>query len=254
MAMQFIYGTFQGQPSDNWAYAGGSRTGVYKNGALASILQTVQYKFTIHADGQLALAARMQQIKNGIKYNGFNVGFLHDNNTPSHYFIDSSQTTSGVRITSYPWAQPEIPGADYATSLHGTCAFDAELLPEQIPGGGGVGSVLVSYAESLSVRGDGGPRTAIQEFITGPPERFTLCDQTPCYATQSGAAVLEGFSPSQFSTVSAPMFPDLLIHESKGERRNVEQLTNQKWQCSIEWEYNFESIGPIDGSSFRGRF
>ena len=244
--MKWVYGSFQSQPGDNFAYAGGSRTAVYKNGQLTSVLTTVDYTFTIHADGQLALAARMQQIKNAIRLNGFNVGFLHDDGSPSHYYLDSSQSRSGVRITKFPFALPEIPGADYATSLHGSCSFEAEHAPDQIVGGGSAGdTALVSYTESYSVRGNGGPRYAMQEFSSGAPGVYILCDQTPVYASQKGSAVLEGESRS-FPTVNAPFFrAPYLDSETIVDSKVVTQMADGAYQCVQEWSYDYKFPGPL---------
>lgn len=241
--MRFIYGSFNGVESDNWACVGAQKTGVYTNGQLTSIIASLDFQAVIVAADQYALSARMAQIQAGILYNGKNVGLLHDNGTPSQMFLDSSQSQSGVRITRFPFPEPNIRGADYASSLTCRCSFEAEYSSTQLGGQGPAPSnVLVSFTESFSYLGDGGARTAIQEYITGSPEKFTLADKTACYATQTGAAVLEGFSRDQFASVSVPYYPDDLMHDSKGERRTITRLTNEKWSCAIEWEYKFESV------------
>lgn len=247
--MRFVYGTFNGVASDNWACTGAQKVGVYENGGLTSILATLDFQAVLHAADQYALSTRAAAIQSGILYNGKNVGFLHSNGTPSRLYLDSSQSQSGVRITRFPFPEPNIAGADYVTSLMLRCSFEAEYSAPNInPGGAPSPNVLVSYAESFSVTGDGGPRTAIQEYIKGAPEQFVLADQTAVYATQRGAAAVEGFNKS-FSQVSAPLFPDLLEHDSKGETRTITRLTDGKWNCAIEWEYRFKSISQIDGAA-----
>ncbi len=249
--MRFIYGDFNGQESDNWACVGAQKTGVYTNGQLTSIVASLDFQAVVVADGQYALSTRMAQIQAAILYNGKNVGLLHDNGTPSQMFLDSSQSQSGVRITRYPFPEPNIRGADYASSLTCRCSFEAEYSSNQIGGEGPAPSnVLVAYNESLSYLGNGGPRTAIQEYITGAPEKFTLADKTACFATQTGAAVLEGYNRDQFAAISVPYYRDHVTHDSIGERRTITQLTNGKWSCAIEWEYKFESIGPFARLSF----
>lgn len=251
--MRFIYGTFQGQASDNWICTGSQKVGVRKNGQLTSIITSMDFQAVVHADGQLALSARMAQIQSGILYDGGNVGLLHDDGTPSRLYLDSSQSLSGVRITRYPFPEPNIVGADYASSLACRCSFEAEYGAIQIGGGGGpAGNVLVSFTESFGVQGNGGPRTAVQEYLTGAPEKFTLADKTAVYATQTGAAVLEGDSQSQFGSISRPLFPDLMLNTSKGEKRTITQLTNGKYSCAVEWSYEFESTSPIDAAIFPG--
>lgn len=250
--MRFIYGNFQGADTDNWACTGAQKTAVRKNGQLTSIITTLDFQAVIIADGQYLLSQRVAQIQAAILYDGKNVGLLHDNGTPSKLFLDSSQSQSGVRITRYPFPEPNIAGADYASSVTIRCSFEAEYSGVPIGGGGGQTppNVLVSFTESLAITGDGGPRTAVQEYIKGDPEQFTLADKTAVRATQSGSAVVEGFSGNSFASVSEPLFPGLLKRDSKGERRVVNQLTDGKWSCSIDWEYQFESTGPIDGTVF----
>lgn len=248
--MRFIYGEFNGEESDNWACTGAQKVGVYSSGQLTSIIASMDWQAVVVAADQYALSVRMAQIEAGILINGKNVGLVHDNGAPSRLFLDSGQSQSGVRITRYPFPEPNIAGADYASSLTCRASFEAEYTAVQQGGGGAPGNVLVSYAESLSVRGNGLARTAVQEYITGEPEKFTLADRTMVTATQRGAAVVEGFSRSQFADLSTPIFPDLLMNDSKGETRVITRLTNAKWSCAIEWEYNFESTSPIDGTVF----
>lgn len=251
--MRFIYGEFQGQESDNWAPTGSQKVGVYTNGQLTSILTSLDFQAVVVAADQYLLSARMAQIKAGILYNGKNVGLLHDNGTPSEWFLDSSQSQSGVRITRYPFPEPNIRGADYASSLTCRCSFEAEYSAAQAPGGGAVSNVLVSYTESFSRQGDGGRRTAIQEYITGAPEEFILADQTACYAVQRGAAAVEGFSKDQFGSVSSPLFPDRVEHDSMGEVQTVTRLTNGKWSCAVEWEYRYKATSQFPAVTFAGR-
>jgi hypothetical protein len=247
--MRFIYGDFQGLESDNWACTAAQKVGVRKNGELTSIVASFDFQAVVVAADQYALSARMAAIQNGILYDGRNVGLVHDNGTPSRLYLDSSQSQSGVRITRYPFPEPNIAGADYASSLTCRCSFEAEYSAPQVGGGGGISNVLVSFVESLGVTGNGGARTAVQEYITGDPEKFTLADKTAVYATQTGAAVVEGFSRN-FYQVSSPLFPGLLLNDSVGERRTITELTNGKFSCAIEWEYKFESTSPIDGTVF----
>lgn len=249
--MRFIYGEFEGQVTDNWACTASDKVGTYANGALTSILATLDFQAVIVAADQYLLSARMAQIQSGILYNGKNVGLLHDNGTPSKLYLDSSQSQSGVLITRFPFPEPNIKGADYASSLTCRASFQAEYSAPDVNPGSGSSNVLVSFTESLGVQGNGGQRTAIQEYITGTPEEFVLADQTACYATQTGVAVVEGFSRDQFSSISSPLFPDLLENDSMGERRTITRLTDKKWSCEIAWEYKFKSTTLIDGSIFQ---
>lgn len=250
--MQFRYGNFRSREHDNFAYKGGGITARRnQSGRLEAVIVTMDFEFTLVADGQAALNLRFGQIQNAIIHDGYDVGMYLDSGQPSRIFIRSAETSTGTRITKYPFPDPEIPGADYATSLKGSCSFSAEYLPPQFLGGGeggGDNATLTSYRESVTVTGNGGPRTVVQEYDRGLPERFVVADRTKVVATQEGSAVYEADAANVYLDRTRPIWPNLLINESESTRKETVQLDEKRWQSTIAWNYQFESVGPLSAN------
>lgn len=245
--MYFGYGSFVSAAADNFRHTGGRIDSKINNGRLEAVIQSLDVEFTLHYDGQAALAARMATIRAAIKNWGFDVGFYHDDNSRSQIFIKDSETSSGVRITRYPFPEGTEGAGNYATGLVGGCSFQAEYLPAQWFGfsPGGNNANVVGYGQTVSYQGNGGVRRLIQEFTSGPPEGYIVADKTKCHATQAGAVVQEASAPDSFGQPIAPLWPNLVINESYTITKSNEQIDAKKWRCSLEWNYQFESVGPF---------
>ncbi|MBA3483124.1 MAG: hypothetical protein H0T51_15055 [Pirellulales bacterium] len=245
--MYFSYGSFNSVPADNFRYAGGRVDGKISNGRLEAVFVSMEFEFTLHYDGQLALSNRMATIRAAIREWGKDVGLRHDDGTPSQAFITSAETTSGTRITRYPFPEAAENAGNYASGLKGACSFQAEYLPQQFNGGGsgGNGGVVVAYRQTVSFQGNGGVRRLIQEFTRGEPEEYITADKTKCAATQSGEIVQEASAPDTFGQPIAQLWPALIINESHAITKTNEQISDDKWRCTLGWNYQFESIGPF---------
>lgn len=247
--MHFGYGAFRSIDADNFRHAGGRVEGRINQGRLEAVVVSLDFEFTLHYDGQLALSARMATIRRAIRLWGYDVGLYHDNGSPSEVFIRSAETSSGVRITRYPFPDATEGAGNYASGLKGGCGFQAEYLPGQFLGagwgGGGNEVVVVGLNQSVTYQGTGGPRRVIQEFTQGPPAEYVVADRTKCRATQSGSLVQEANAPESFGTPLAPLWPDRQINESYALTYVNEQVSDDKWRCTVNWNYEFESVGPF---------
>ncbi len=204
-------------------------------------------EFTIVRDTQAAITARFNQIWNAVSRDGIDVGFYQDDGAKSAIFIDSSKTLSGTMVTQLPSVIPED-GADYCTHLKGSFGFMAEYLPSFAPGGGGGprGSTVTGYREQISVRGDGGPRRAVDVVDRGPPRIYILADRTPVLAQQTGSVDIianSGFYPEP----NAPLWPKLLDSEQTEIVKNLEPQGDGSFRASVGWSYQFLSDGPLFG-------
>jgi hypothetical protein len=242
--MRFGYGAFRFEEGE--AALRGFRTVPTRNdkGFLEKITVTLDIDFEIMRDGQAAIKSRFDQIANAIRRDGRDVGFYHDSGARSAIFIVNSETASGVRISQYPSLESDD-GADYANK--GSVGFTAEYLPAAFGGNqnGGQGQIT-NYAESVSVRGTGGPRYSVDVVDRGRPQRFKLADYTPVTATQQGTITVVSKSPF-YQTPNPPLWPGLEEVEQREFTDDLQPASDGAWQCTRNWSYRFISPGPITG-------
>lgn len=244
--MRFGYGAFRFEQGE--AALRGFRTVPTRNerGFLEKITVTLDIDFEIIRDGQAAIKSRFDQIATAIRKDGRDAGFYHDSGARSAIFIVNSETASGVRISQYPSLEPDD-GADYATHHKGSCGFSAEYLSPAFAGGGGGGQGQVTnYAESVSVRGTGGPRWACDVVDRGRPKRFKLADYTPVNATQQGSITVISKTPF-YPNPNPPLWPALEDQEQREFTDDIQPASDGAWSCTRNWSYRFLSEGPLTG-------
>lgn len=245
--MRFGYGAFRFETGE--ASLRGFRTVPTRNekGFLEKITVTLDIDFEIIRDGQAAIKSRFDQIATAIRRDGRDVGFYHDTGARSAIFIVNAETASGVRIAQYPSLEPGD-GADYATHHKGSCGFTAEYLPASFGGNqnGGTNGQMTNYAESVSVRGTGGPRWACDVVDRGRPRRFKLADYTPVTATQQGSITVISETPF-YPNPNPPLWPALEDEEQRELTPDLQPASDGAWQCTLSWSYRFLSEGPLTG-------
>lgn len=240
--MRFGYGAFRFEPGE--ASLRTFRTVPTRNekGFLEKITVTLDIDYEIIRDGQAAIKSRFSQIANAIRRDGRDAGFYHDSGARSAIFIVNSETASGVRISQYPSLESGD-GADYATHHKGSCGFSAEYLPAKFGGGQGQAT---NYAESVSVRGTGGPRFGIDVVDRGRPRQFRLADYTPVTATQQGTITVIAKTPF-YPPANPPLWPGLEDVEQREITNDLQPANDGSWQCTLNWSYRFTSPGPLFG-------
>lgn len=248
--MKWGFGSFRSEESDNFALTGGQTTVRRgQNYQVEAIVKTLDFSFTIHGASQTAVHDRYLQVVQAIRGDGYDVGFYLDNGNPSAIFLQSSTSTTGVMVTKFPQPEPDVAGADYATSLKGSLSVMAEYLPQQLgfiaPGGGA--PAISDYEEELAIEGNGGPRVALQEYDVGDPTSYILCDKTYVFATQSGALSVLTETPTASYFPNPPLWPNLLINESEATRQRVRRR-GKAWELTLNWNYRFQSVGPLFGT------
>lgn len=247
--MRFGYGTFRFEDGEASLRTFNRAVTYAQNGFAERIAVTLDIDFEIVRDGQAAIQARFDQIAAAFNRNGKDVGFYLDSGVPSRIFIKNSDTTSGVKITQLPSIEADD-GADYATHLKGSCGFMAEYYPATLglPSGGQTGQngQTTGYRETVSVRGTGGPRVAIDVTDRGLPKRFILADRTPVFAQQSGSLEVLSESP-YYPAPNPPLWPALVDPEQTEVTRDLAPSDDGSYRSSVSWTYQFQSPGPLTG-------
>lgn len=199
----------------------------------------------LHADTPAALTAAFAALDAAYASDGYDIAFYEDNGTKTALFINNADTMNGVQVVSRPEC-PDGSGGQYTTYLDYRIAIEADL--PIYPQSSGI--ALIISQETLDIQGDGGPAFVIREPLIGTPVPMQVKQRTKVIATQTGYAEAYGNYP--FAGV--PFAPQWLKRDRSGVRlvppsRNFAgAASNQKYR--IEWNYQFESPEPLNGSSF----
>lgn len=171
----------------------------------------------------------------------------NDNSTPvSAYTILGSQTIGGIRCTRFetPLQDP----AELTTYVNYEIDLEADYGGVGIFGGGNAPqNTLISWNQSISIRGTGGPRFSILEARNGLPQKQVISQRTPVFATQRGEAVGLYRQPNKEQPIWPQhlMEPDVEVFEDSAD--SVGGSGNQLKQRELRttWNYQFQSIGPL---------
>jgi hypothetical protein len=207
-------------------------------------LQMLRKRFAVSgeliAEGQAAIKTAIAGIEAAYLSGRTNqdAGLYHDNGTVSAHFLKASTSMGGVRITKFDYPNGE--GAEYATYR----TYEIELEAEYESRGGGYDG-LVSWSESLSITGTGGPRRVVLTTALGPPVTQVVAQRTPIRARQTGSAV--GFRA--YPTPPPPLWPNVeLVEEREISRTTPTKQNGAIVNYGISWSYSFISATPLTGT------
>lgn len=116
-------------------------------------------------------------------------------------------------------------------------------------GGGGQPNTLIRYQESLTFRGNGGPRRVVREIRNGYPVEQIVSQRTPVYATQRGSAT-GYFAPPRPPRTIWPAFvmnADSEVSSVSPTRVGV-GVSLEQVVYETTWNYQFVSPGPLTGT------
>lgn len=180
---------------------------------------------------------------------------LNADMSQSAHKIISAQTLTGTMVESLSYPnENDI----YSTHRNYVIVITTETdAASQAGGGGGSPSgpgQIVSFRESISFRGTGGPRVAVREQRRGPPVRQQVSQSTPIYATQRGQSIgLYGYPAA-----SQPMWPqyeqeaDRQIDYDEPEVSAGAGSGQQNRQFATRWSYSFIASQRINGKPGMG--
>jgi hypothetical protein len=177
----------------------------------------------IVAVGQSAINARIAEIKNAYALEGGTAVLLKDDGSESEYRLSSSGSISGVRIVDGPNFTMEEGKAHWATGLPFNVTFEAEYFVSD-------GDPLISYQETITKIGNGGPRVVWVELDNGPPVSQIVSTHTPVIVIQAGQAV--GAAAYPYSYVPGYLFPANLDNP---DEVNVHEHPRQSGNGHVDW-------------------
>ncbi len=190
----------------------------------------------ISTDGTIGtLTTQMQNLENYYAVDGLNCGLYLDSalTQPTQHVFNSGLTIGGTRVMSLEWANGD--GTEYVTYRGYTITIQMTF-----PGANNI----LEFHESISIKGNGGPRVIVLECLEGLPQPQTVCQFTKCTATQRGSAKgLFGYVPDP-----APIWPNALRNDLVGDGKEGPIVAaNGLWQFGSHWEFMYESNEPLGG-------
>jgi hypothetical protein len=181
------------------------------------------------------LKSQIEELETAYSVNGRDAVLLHDDGTQSAHTLTNGRSVGGVIVASLNY--PVGGAGEYATQRSYTISLHADYLATGADN-------IVSWNDTVSITGTGGPRKVVLSTISGPAVVQTLAQRTPVRATQSGSGV--GFNswpppPRPFSAQNEEQ-ERRSIKRTQPERRN-RQFSNY----AISWSYSFSSASPLIG-------
>lgn len=152
---------------------------------------------------------------------------------PTAHTIALSQTIGGTRVSALDWANGD--GTQGVSIRNYSITLECDL-----PGT----ETLLDFQETITVRGNGGPRNVVLENLTAYPQVQQVCAQTKVTATQRGKATgLFGWP-----AYPGPLWPSWLRNDmdERGKESPVFSRGNA-WEYTSTWSYAFESPEPLNG-------
>jgi hypothetical protein len=177
----------------------------------------------------------------------------NDGSTETSFKIQGSKTVGGIRCLRLE-APMQGPG-EFSTFLRYEIDIEADAGGIGLIGGGQAGNAtVISWSESLTFRGTGGPRFVMREIRNGPPQKQIVSQRTPVYASQRG----EGVGLYNYPQPAQPIWPN---HEMQPDR-DVQRTTansvggqgnqQQRREYRISWNYSFLAPGQLTANPSLG--
>ncbi len=200
-----------------------------------SFLHKLSVRGTINGTSQTDLTAKLAALETAFKLPGEDVGLYQEGGViASHHFLAQTTSLSGVRLTNLTF--PEAAGTEYFN--HRTVVAEFE---SRYANGSGTVDNIISWEESFSYVGTGGPHLEVLRPISGPPIIQQTNAQTEMRGTQTGRAVGRNSPPGPV------IFPTLASIEDTEKRRittfSPRNLGGAFTGFGIAWTFEYLSPG-----------
>ena len=190
--------------------------------------------------GSADLTKKEEQAKTALQQPFVDIKLVDSVSGPVGISIFDAKTLSGVMLTEGPtFADSGEPG-EYVTFRTLRFAGEAQMV---IPG---QALQLVSYQESISVTGNGGPVRKWRIPINAQPIRQTIAPGSIIQTVQAGKAVQH---TGGFPKAPPPLYGrQYLVNEMEAVRQIQPTPVGKGWvNYGVEWSYMYETIAVPRG-------
>ncbi|HEX4069562.1 MAG TPA: hypothetical protein VHX68_00265 [Planctomycetaceae bacterium] len=185
---------------------------------------------------QGAISNAIERITAAYSIDGQDLVFLLDDGvTPSAHQLLSANCNGGTRVVKAP-SFPDTYGAGEYQPVYGR-SYTFEIEGEtQLTNE----NVFLTFTESVSFKGTGGPIVVYQQVAQGPWIPQQTSETSLYHATQKGSAVGLYAWPS----IPAPLFPDALINQDVDAGLDSPRRFN-RYEYPVSWSYTYQSNTPL---------
>lgn len=203
-------------------------------GIVELLTYTWNIRGILHGDTQAELLANVALLEAAYQFkDGYDLVLYEDDQSTVFHQLPSSTALGGTRVTQppkYPSSEGNEAGnfrtyeiqvqADYVNSNNNILDWQDELRVEQ-----------------------GGPRRVFLPTLVGPAQAQITQQQMTHRATQTGRAV----GMFDYPPAAPPSFPSALLYPVVITRAAPRRVGNQFRDFVVSWQYQFESISPLNG-------
>ncbi|MFA5262239.1 MAG: hypothetical protein WC378_00330 [Opitutaceae bacterium] len=232
--MNLIYGNYQHDVGD--AEVSISRDGLVSElGRMYAVRERWTVNGRLHGTSVSDVNSKVAALLAAYSVNGLDL-YL----SGSSHILRSSETINGTRVVLPPHF-PKGNGAENSTFRSYTLAVEGEYAYTDR-------SVLLSWSESLSFTGTGGPVWGFLEVLNGPPQQQMFMQQSVVRCSQRGSAVCVPDSAHRNEYLGHwPPSPPIWPQWEHGDRRNItyEKPSDLYGKRTTSWAYEFSANVPL---------
>jgi hypothetical protein len=237
--MRVLWGSYA-FAANSCELASRSRVVLSDSGRPVRYVTRVNVSGWLEADGQAALSTLEASLRNALATPYQDLKFLTDDGRVTATSLLNASSLSGVRVVDGPTFDGTS-GAEYATLRQFRFEAEAEYLVRS------ASAAVLSFQESVSVTGDGGPRLRLRVPVNASiiiPQVVT--PRSVVRAVQSGQAV----GHLGYPAAPPPLWPRPIYQgdQSDVQRQSPRRLGLAFVEYGIAWRYAFESDGPLVGA------
>jgi hypothetical protein len=213
-----------------------SREGlVSEMGRMFAIRERWEVQGRLHEASSADLSTAIDALITAYSYQGQDIEL-----TQSEHAMRSGDTLNGTRVVSPPHF-PQGRGGEYSTYRNYNLAVEGEFAY--------VGnSILLSWTESLTFTGTGGPVWGFLECLNGPPQQQMFMQQSVVHATQRGSAVCvpDSLHRNEYGFFWVPPEPIWPQWEHRDKKTITYELPADLYGKRItNWSYEFSANVPL---------
>lgn len=233
-----MYAKYGGYPhdSDGTEVTTSQRTEYNERGDAVSIVKTVNLNGTLSASSQSGMTSAINGMLAAYK-DGKDFTLYDDDGNPTPHVLTTRDADYGVRVIQPPsFTQGvEVYGLTRTYSIVLEATYEAGKTPE-----------LVSFVETVSTQGTGGPEFAIVELLDLQPDMQRVRNYTPVFSQQVGSAV----GKTMYQVPSPPLALGQIQSRDTRIVRGTPEIVGGNARARyenypIQWSYNFLSTTPV---------